>query len=394
VTYAVILVFWAGCLALFVVGWQRPSSAARIAGILPAVGILGTFVGIAMALGDLNLSNPDAFGELVQDMQVKFGTSIVALGLSVVLRLRGAWTDENNPPVGLADVSEQLTAMNAELSWYRAKVVSFQDDMLQAQREFHARVAEQGTHALVSALEKVVREFDERVHSQFGENLGRLEDATKNLLSWQEQHKAEVESLHQRLRAATGGLELLALASRKLGEQAATVQGLADVSTKVQELLAARLTDLAERSVEMRSINEKLAVQTPALGRQLATVLAEAEEAAAASRKAAEELSRLGAEVHAQQETLGATYRKALEDAGTQLTSDLKRSSKLHGEAIEGQIKQLDRALGEELTRSLQSLANQLAALSNQFVKDYTPLTERLRDLVTIAEQTRGASDA
>jgi hypothetical protein len=42
----------------------------------------------------------------------------------------------------------------------------------------------------------------------------------------------------------------------------------------------------------------------------------------------------------------------------------------------------LDKALTEELNKSLTSLGSQLTALSQQFVRDYTPLTERLRQLV------------
>ena len=41
----------------------------------------------------------------------------------------------------------------------------------------------------------------------------------------------------------------------------------------------------------------------------------------------------------------------------------------------------------EELTKALESFGRQLAALSEKFVNDYTPLTERLRDILTIAEK-------
>jgi low affinity Fe/Cu permease len=46
------------------------------------------------------------------------------------------------------------------------------------------------------------------------------------------------------------------------------------------------------------------------------------------------------------------------------------------------QVVALDRALSEELTKSLDVLARHLTALSGKFVEDYTPLTDRLRELV------------
>ena len=45
-------------------------------------------------------------------------------------------------------------------------------------------------------------------------------------------------------------------------------------------------------------------------------------------------------------------------------------------------VKRLDEELGNELTKSLESLANSLGTLSAKFVEDYTPLTEKLRELL------------
>jgi len=49
------------------------------------------------------------------------------------------------------------------------------------------------------------------------------------------------------------------------------------------------------------------------------------------------------------------------------------------------QVAALDVALQEELTNSLNTLGRQLTALSQQFVNDYRPLTERLRELIAVA---------
>jgi hypothetical protein len=47
----------------------------------------------------------------------------------------------------------------------------------------------------------------------------------------------------------------------------------------------------------------------------------------------------------------------------------------------------LDAALKNQLSTSLVSLGTQLAALSEKFAKDYTPLTERLRGVLEIASR-------
>jgi hypothetical protein len=50
----------------------------------------------------------------------------------------------------------------------------------------------------------------------------------------------------------------------------------------------------------------------------------------------------------------------------------------------------LDKGLEKELTRSLESLSHQLASLSAKFVEDYTPLTERLREIVRLSSTLKG----
>ena len=49
-------------------------------------------------------------------------------------------------------------------------------------------------------------------------------------------------------------------------------------------------------------------------------------------------------------------------------------------------IVKLDEELGNELTKSLTALGNQLTSLSNHFVEDYKPLTEELKRVVQISK--------
>jgi ribosomal 50S subunit-associated protein YjgA (DUF615 family) len=62
-------------------------------------------------------------------------------------------------------------------------------------------------------------------------------------------------------------------------------------------------------------------------------------------------------------------------------------------ERIAKQVTELDKALGEELEKSLKSLGNQLASLSKRFVDDYTPLTDKLREVINIARNINNGKD-
>ncbi|MCE2432558.1 MAG: hypothetical protein J4F29_06470 [Candidatus Latescibacteria bacterium] len=72
-------------------------------------------------------------------------------------------------------------------------------------------------------------------------------------------------------------------------------------------------------------------------------------------------------------------------DTNRRLNTETERIFRESTAGMTQQIQLLDTALQEELTKSIESLGSQLASLSRRFVDDYSPLTERLRDVVQIA---------
>ena len=76
-----------------------------------------------------------------------------------------------------------------------------------------------------------------------------------------------------------------------------------------------------------------------------------------------------------------------LQNQSRQLSTETERIFRESGERMTQQISLLDTTLQEELTKALNSLGGQLTSLSKQFVDDYSPLTEKLRDVVQIASR-------
>ena len=54
-------------------------------------------------------------------------------------------------------------------------------------------------------------------------------------------------------------------------------------------------------------------------------------------------------------------------------------------EKMNAQFEEFDRQLQQELTRAMEQLGQNFASISEKFVSDYTPLTEKLRELVSIS---------
>ena len=58
-------------------------------------------------------------------------------------------------------------------------------------------------------------------------------------------------------------------------------------------------------------------------------------------------------------------------------------------DGIERQFERLNGEMGQTLHQSIEEMGGHLASLSEKFVKDYNPLTDRLREVVQIASRIR-----
>ena len=77
--------------------------------------------------------------------------------------------------------------------------------------------------------------------------------------------------------------------------------------------------------------------------------------------------------------------RGQLENVVTTTNKELDATLRRSTQHIIDQVEKLDEELGKELRTALTMLGSQLTSLSEKFVEDYEPLTERLREIVTIA---------
>jgi len=73
------------------------------------------------------------------------------------------------------------------------------------------------------------------------------------------------------------------------------------------------------------------------------------------------------------------SYSQAFEKLDNQIMQSLTQSDK--------KIAKLDAALEQELNKSIKTMGQQLGALSEKFVQDYGPLTERLHEIVALAKE-------
>ena len=231
---------------VFVVGFVPYFRKLINAGTLTSIGILGTFVGISLALMDFDPSvdkAQESVKHMIEDMQTAFISSLVGIFAGVVYgvlnkafyggvfkrTLKPEDTTLHTLNTTLKDMQQSLDnhlsqmkqSMDAvkdaisgdgdgSIHTQMAKLrVTNQDgfkDLNTSFTEFAEKVSELGTKAIIQALEQVIRDFNDNLTEQFGENFKQLNMAVEKLVDWQQQYREHVETLTEKFETAQQGI--------------------------------------------------------------------------------------------------------------------------------------------------------------------------------------------
>jgi DNA anti-recombination protein RmuC len=370
--------------------------------VLTTVGIFGCFLGIAVALlkfdaGHVSTSVP----ELLEGVKTAFWASVSGVFGSLAIRCRHHFQktpiqqSEGVPKsANLDDVVGALQELHKGLSGNedgsllsQLKLMrSDQFDQLQALRTsfdtFANKMAADNSKALIEALKEVIRDFNTKISEQFGENFKHLNTAVEKLVIWQQQYKEELDILQgvQRssaddLRKSAAGLSVAAERAEAFTEAATALETLLHGLAQQYKLIEHSQQSLATVLVEMKHVAPQFAAKLDELADSMKLGVARVQgEVSEVVRNFGSLTQSSSAEM---KQLLTDTIKKSQKDVNDELLRSL--------DTIRQGVITLDKGLNEELTKSLETLGRQLASLSEKFVADYSPLTDRLREVVRIA---------
>ena len=366
--------------------------------ILTTTGIFATFVGVALGLSEFDTSNvQSSVPSLLAGLKTAFWASVAGVGGALTLKFRDYFIgprvrqDQQQPEdVTGADLANQLGQIHraligaeegsliSQLKLSRQDSNDRLDALKAAQTEALAKLSEMGSKALVEALRDVIKDFNQKISEQFGDNFKELNIAVGRLLIWQEQYKSHVEAAVARLN------DIGRLTSQATADYAKMVEH-SSAFSKVAEDMGGLLAGLEEEKQQLSTLAEQLATLLISASGSLPEI----------EKKVLELTDQLTRAVTDNQATVSRaitenaeSIRNSVQAVYTDLTYASSENNKQIAELVsktKEQVAALDAALAEELQKSLQSLGRQLTALSEHFVNDYTPLTEKLRRLVHMA---------
>lgn len=373
---------------------RSPQVASQAPSILTTLGIFGTFIGVALGLYQFDaLAVEDSVPSLLEGLKTAFWSSIAGLLGALTVKLRYAMSDMMRPAKSQTDspVSAMISILEQQAqetdAHFKALIAQTQANSEQLARH-QTDMVEANTRALSAAIKEIISDFNARIEVQYGDNFKNLNESVGRMLEWQTKNHdttkaivAELERAAGQMGLATASYEKLMTQTQSFSHVAEGMEALLTGLNQQSEQLAQYLSSMAGMVQEAQRGLPDLEERIGKLTTGLATALTQQNQEMS---RVIEQTGRLWLETSntlATELSEGVTHvqSKLVDQAGRALTQS------------ETQLQQLEEMLQAQLTQSLQTFGYQLTALSEKFVNDYTPLTERLRSLLLAVESSTGA---
>lgn len=407
--------------------------AAMAPNVLTSLGIFFTFVGILIALQSFDAQRiEDSVPRLLGGLQLAFLSSVCGLGFSLIFRFLQARTNRNQSAgdIGAAELNDQLKELNANTLAVRDALIGDGEASLSTQfgklrndfRDFADKMKEDGTQALVKALEEVIKDFNEKISEQFGENFKQLNEAVGALLEWQKEYRAQVEVLTQAFKETQTGIESVEQTTAKIPDHMQSVESAFNATeTRVEQLYegigslsemrqsAQNAVPELQKSIEtmtsgMReSIDSQLDVLrsqisetrdlTANLGDVVKTSLDQTEQNFAKQMEKFQgvlDSLNLGADnVLESTESVAKRVQEIMDDFSSRqekvardVQSRIDQSVADNVEAMNQSLQDLDKGMQQQLQRAIDKMGNNLTSITETFVQTYEESGRRINELL------------
>jgi len=421
VVCGIIVILFIVSLVSRVRAYQNKNSVDPITAIAPgvsiAIGIFGTFLGIYLGLRDFNTSDiNNSIPSLLDGLKMAFLTSLMGMIISVLLKYVYSFFEKKDsartsiasedPAVLLRHISANIntltrtvvvvgktvskllasdgdTSLISQLKFIRTEMHDLSREVTNTLRDFGEKVAELGTESMIKALREVIDQFNAHLNDLVGEEFKQLKEAMIELNDWQKNYRESVDKMQTQLSEYLSNVKL----SVELLEKAANSMGKAGDNL---DSIDGSLSTISVSADDIQHHIENLKLHSQQLGEFIDQISRLGEEAKDVLPTIAKHINDstsklVTAAEEAKTNIIGAG--DSLGETVEGVSDKMFELTKQHADQANTTIDQTKTLLNDVLTKSLESLAGQLASLSNKFAEDYTPLTEKLREVVSLAER-------
>jgi ABC-type transporter Mla subunit MlaD len=298
--------------------------------LLTSLGILGTFCGIVAGLLGFDANNIDgSIGSLLEGMKTAFTTSLVGMSSSIIYKVlasSGMLTPKGDDiidedQIGILDLytvmkdqadgmtllqqaiggdndsslTSQMKLMRSDnndqnklalqsnsdnhkellvaVALQQTAFESFQDKLWIKLQDFADMLSKSATETVIEALKQVIADFNKNLTEQFGENFKQLNAACKELVTWQDQYKGQLDDMGEKYRLGVESIGVTATAVGSITEHTAQIPAHMENLKDITEVNQHQIKELERHLEAFKDIRDKAVEAVPEIRAQIDSTL-------------------------------------------------------------------------------------------------------------------------
>lgn len=331
----------------FVLLWRgkEPHLVSYAPTLLTSLGILGTFVGIVVGLMAFDAKHIDASIELLlAGLKTAFITSLAGMASSIFYKaaLSTGWIGPKNKDpseltadeIGASHIYDAITSQSSTLLELKDAISGDDDDTLLAQiklqrsdsndhfkalgkhaeknneqietlvkfaqeqrqgfveftdklwlqlESFADMLSKSATEQVINALKEVIRDFNNQLTEQFGENFKQLNAAVKELVVWQENYRHQLADMKEQYDHGVEAIIKTEGSVANISEKSSLIPANMEHMKTVLEVNQHQLAELERHLEAFRDMRDKAVEAVPEIRQQVDKTLQEISQCVEAS---------------------------------------------------------------------------------------------------------------
>lgn len=277
------ILFWIG-LTFYIPYRFKEKGIQEMQTIATTFGILGTFIGIIVALYNFDTSNIEIAVPLLLDgLKFSFVTSIAGMLISLLIGLfphkfghginngEGLIEDKDkSEPELLAELLSEMKTLNGNISGendttlitqiqkMRTNIVDKQDELNKAFDKFAEGMVNSNIDALAEAIEKVMGDFNTTVNDKLSKAFDDFRQAVENLNVWQSEYKDQISSQTENLKSVKITLGTAEESISKVKDSFADIVSIKEKFDELLKNLNAQLQGSLDFATSMKDLTTDL----------------------------------------------------------------------------------------------------------------------------------------
>ncbi len=407
INYGILTIVIITCFSLYNSKKEDPSGLKSLPSIFTILGVFGTFTGISLGLyyfdSDPNeIANSVSF--LLAGMQTAFLSSVAGMAFAVFVRITNVV--RGNKEDNLEDAEKVITYLkrqNTSLNAIKEGIVGEDEGSLSNHlkllrldfSDFAKTQSQINMDALVEALNKVIEDFNQQMQEQFGENFKELNKAVEKLVDWQDNYHKQIEYMVNTIEGTNEAVDNSRKVIEDISKKYADTYQLTedfklaiDTMNNENKLLMENIENFSKLANDAKEAMPQIEKQLMELTKGFSSTV---EKSLTDIKSSSEQITKSSEKVN---EEIEKTIKSSSEKVNNQLTDlyknsfdTLKQLQNKMSDDLNKNINDIDNQIGSVLQNSMNSLSSNLVTLSGKFVEDYAPLTEKLREIIRLAEE-------